>query len=260
MVGLSKKTEKLVARVFPDKGARTTAQNMLTSECGNGIPFCENSSPEDLERIRFAVLKLSEGDLKKLQRAIELANLDWRDLFMEAGFGHDVEAHNKWYAKKTEVPSNSSATMAELRHLTLTRQPSELGINRSGSCVRTYGVVMDWPIEDAVVSIVSLCDGNASLYTTSTFGIIGGYAHEKVRKAAIDFVAEADKHFASSKPTKDYSYPANDRIQFLLLTFDGVRAIRASRESVESDRDDLSPLFGRGQAVITELRSITEAK
>jgi hypothetical protein len=49
-----------------------------------------------MERIRFSVLKLSEGKIDELVRAIELAQVDWRDLFMEAGFGHDPEAHNKW--------------------------------------------------------------------------------------------------------------------------------------------------------------------
>ncbi len=93
MANLSGRTENLVARMFPDEHVRATVRDRLMSECGNGIPFCENSSPEGLERIRFAVLKLSNGDLEKLTRAIKLANEDWRDLFMAADFGHDVQAH-----------------------------------------------------------------------------------------------------------------------------------------------------------------------
>jgi len=49
-----------------------------------------------MERIRFAVLKLSEGNIEKLVQGIELAQTDWRDLLMMAGFGEDVEAHDKW--------------------------------------------------------------------------------------------------------------------------------------------------------------------
>jgi hypothetical protein len=49
-----------------------------------------------MERIRFSVLKLSNGDMKKLVDAIELAKVDWRDLFMAAGFGEDPQAHKKW--------------------------------------------------------------------------------------------------------------------------------------------------------------------
>ncbi len=36
------------------------------------------------------------GQLDKLEEAIKLAQIDWRDLLMAAGFGHDVEAHLKW--------------------------------------------------------------------------------------------------------------------------------------------------------------------
>lgn len=97
MAGLSQKTEEILARVFPEEETRRDVRDQLIRECGNGIPFCKNSNPEDLERIRFSVLKLSEGDLDKLRQAIGLANCDWRDLFMDAGFGQDIEAHMKWY-------------------------------------------------------------------------------------------------------------------------------------------------------------------
>ena len=97
MVILSEKTERLIARLFVDEATRNTVRDRLEAECGNGIPFCETSGPEDLERIRFAVLKLSNGDINELDRAIDLANIDWRDLFMAAGFGRDLDAHNAWY-------------------------------------------------------------------------------------------------------------------------------------------------------------------
>jgi hypothetical protein len=39
------------------------------------------------QRFQFAVLKLSEGKMDKLDEAIELAKVDWRDLLAAAGFG-----------------------------------------------------------------------------------------------------------------------------------------------------------------------------
>jgi hypothetical protein len=50
-----------------------------------------------LERIRFAALKLSAGNLEALRSAVGLANRDWRDLLMAAGFGRDVDAHRSWH-------------------------------------------------------------------------------------------------------------------------------------------------------------------
>lgn len=102
MLALSKRTEELLEKIFIDEGIRGIVKSKLINECGNSVPFCENSSPEEMERIRFSVLKLSEGDMKKLENAIELANIDWRDLFMAAGFGHDINAHRKWYEETIE--------------------------------------------------------------------------------------------------------------------------------------------------------------
>jgi hypothetical protein len=51
-----------------------------------------------MERIRFSVLKLfsEKGDSIDW---FELVRLDWRDLFMAAGFGDDIRAHEKWKEK-----------------------------------------------------------------------------------------------------------------------------------------------------------------
>lgn len=76
---------------------RREAERLLAEECGSNLPFCENSTPESLERLRFAALKLSNGSLPELRKAVALAKLDWRDLLMAAGFGHDLTAHAAWY-------------------------------------------------------------------------------------------------------------------------------------------------------------------
>jgi hypothetical protein len=67
--------------------------SLLTDECGPNL----TEYPELLERIRFAVLKLSHGDLNALQRAIDLAKSDWRDALVSAGFADDIKAHESWW-------------------------------------------------------------------------------------------------------------------------------------------------------------------
>jgi hypothetical protein len=49
-----------------------------------------------LERIRFSVLELSGGNIDKLKRAITLAQKDWRDILVAAGFANDPLAHKTW--------------------------------------------------------------------------------------------------------------------------------------------------------------------
>jgi hypothetical protein len=46
--------------------------------------------------VRFAVPKLSRGNIEQLEREIEGAHCDWRDTLMAAGFGNDVTAHENW--------------------------------------------------------------------------------------------------------------------------------------------------------------------
>ena len=76
------------------------ARAALENECANNLPFCEHLDMLGLERIRFAVLKLSLGNLENLRREIDQAKRDWRDTLMAAGFGHDVNAHSRWFPER----------------------------------------------------------------------------------------------------------------------------------------------------------------
>lgn len=69
---------------------------MLVDECGSNLPFLQNLDMFGLERFRFAALKMSAGDLDRLREAISVAQQDWRDLLMAAGFGQDLTAHERW--------------------------------------------------------------------------------------------------------------------------------------------------------------------
>jgi hypothetical protein len=60
------------------------------------IPYYENSTPEKMERIRFSVIRLiHEGSMNE-DNIFTLAYTDWRDLFMAADHGEDIEAHMLW--------------------------------------------------------------------------------------------------------------------------------------------------------------------
>ena len=95
-VQLSPETRRRLDALFVG-AAREAAADLLVTQCANNLPFCETSDARSLERIRFAVLKLSNGDLAELGRAVEVAQLDWRDVLVAAGFGNDVRAHEAWF-------------------------------------------------------------------------------------------------------------------------------------------------------------------
>lgn len=82
----------------PDE--RDLAERILAEECGNNLPFFEKATPQELERVRHAALKNSNGDIILLRNAVNLAKQDWRDLLVEAGFANDPHSHCKQVPRK----------------------------------------------------------------------------------------------------------------------------------------------------------------
>jgi hypothetical protein len=69
---------------------------LLEAELGRRFLHNDGMGAANIERIRCAALKLSEGSLDKLRTAVGVANTDWRDTLVAAGFGHSVTAHLTW--------------------------------------------------------------------------------------------------------------------------------------------------------------------
>jgi hypothetical protein len=76
----------------------------------------------------------------------------------------------------------------------------------------------------------------------------------------MNFVRAADRLFDSAAPTTEYPYPAANRVRFYLLTFGGVRMLDTDFASIESGTSKYAEFFGLGQAVLTELRRVTDPK
>jgi hypothetical protein len=117
---------------------------------------------------------------------------------------------------------------------------------------------MDMGVSGTVATVTALSDGNASLYTTGTFGIIGGFAHARVRAAALELCAVAEKHLDGAQPTNDFSYAGQGRIRFYLLTPEGVRTLEADENALVAGSHPHSELFAKANAVLSELRVVTE--
>ena len=68
----------------------------MQEDCGAALPGTDNAPAEFFERVRCAALRLSEGRVDKLYDAIALAQTDWRDLLVAAGFAEHTQAHKDW--------------------------------------------------------------------------------------------------------------------------------------------------------------------
>lgn len=93
-VPLTEETARRVAKLF-SSADRERASTLLVEQCGDTLPLVQTAA--GIERIRIAALKISGGDLNALQRAINLAKRDWRDLLVAAGFDQDASAHKSWW-------------------------------------------------------------------------------------------------------------------------------------------------------------------
>ena len=94
MIALTDDTRERIQALFPQDQWVTVEEQLI-----NHAVFERMTAPQWsqlAERVRFAVLKLSGGDLAALQRQLDEAKIDWRDTLMAAGFGHDTAAHKQW--------------------------------------------------------------------------------------------------------------------------------------------------------------------
>ena len=92
---LTERTRRHVRTMF-GASAVDTVERLLADRCGNNLPGLRTASSDQLERIRFAAIRVSGGRLHGLSEAIDLAALDWRDLLVVADFADDLTAHASW--------------------------------------------------------------------------------------------------------------------------------------------------------------------
>lgn len=95
MIELSSETIVRIRRTLPES-VWHSVEELLLNECGDNLPLVDASYIDRAERIRFAVLKCSGGDLSALKRLLENAKQDWRTTLMVAGFGDGVTNHLRW--------------------------------------------------------------------------------------------------------------------------------------------------------------------
>lgn len=90
---LSPELNAKIARLFGDQGP--VVSQLLLDRCGANLPRIAKQGGTGIERVRCAVLKLSDGDLGKLEHAVDRANRDWRDVLVWSGFSAG-DTHRAW--------------------------------------------------------------------------------------------------------------------------------------------------------------------
>ena len=99
-IALSQATKR-AAELSLDDSIRSRIEERLVVEASEEIPMWHEFTPEGMERIRFSIIKLIAQNPKNENIAFNHAKMDWRDLFMAAGFGESATEHERWFQALT---------------------------------------------------------------------------------------------------------------------------------------------------------------
>ncbi|HXO19415.1 MAG TPA: hypothetical protein VOA87_05755 [Thermoanaerobaculia bacterium] len=150
----------------------------------------------------------------------------------------------------------------EVTYMKLRRQALEMDAGRFGGAAEDppYGALMEMGISNSVVTLACFADGDASVYYRTGGGMIGGVAHESVRKAAKEFVTLAQTALPKMTAAAGSPLPGPDRVRFYVLTARGIFTTETDRQALGQPQSELSTLFYSGQGVVTQMRQVQERK
>jgi hypothetical protein len=145
----------------------------------------------------------------------------------------------------------------DLRKMALERTAQDLALSEIGKD-EIYGVIMDWDLGTGIMTLVTYKTGDASMYLSSGGGVIGGGQHEKVNKAAIQFVTMAKEYSREAEKAIATPLPDRDCVRFYFLTITGIYFKQEQMANFENESSSLLKYFEEANKVITELRLTTE--
>ena len=146
----------------------------------------------------------------------------------------------------------------DMRNLAISAKPDQLKLNLDNNTTTVYGVVMDYDMGAAVVTVSAFQTGDASLYLSTGQIFIGGYSHENIKQAGLAFVKEAQNYLPKSKLSESTPLPDKDCIRFYLLTNKGIFFYQETVTNIKNEGSDWTKLFYLANNVITQYRMIDQ--
>ena len=155
----------------------------------------------------------------------------------------------------THAVTEGEQTYKGLRELALKISPEDFGLKRDDDRIAAYGVLMEFTLPKATVTLTSYSSGDASLYFSTGGGILGGIGHETVRNAARQFVSSAQTFLSKMKEAASFPLPPTGVTHFYVLTNHGTYGSpELISDDLRNSKGEFFALFAAGQDVITEIR------
>ncbi len=168
-----------------------------------------------------------------------------------------------WFKKRSNTPervatdTSPNGVYSGLRTQALATNRTEMGIS-SATDGLAWGTLMETGYDSVTVTLFALSDGTTSLYFSNGGGVIGGQAHEAVRRANEAFLNQATHSLQHLERCETYQIPEPAHTVFYVLTDSGILTGGALENDLGYGRHPLSPLFHAGHKVISQLRLISD--
>jgi len=159
--------------------------------------------------------------------------------------------------KREMLESIKNNPYFELRAQSINMTLKQLGLE-SDPNDDLYGIVMDWSMKDVIATVVSFKTGDASLYLSSGQIFIGGYSHESILNASIEFINLGKKFLSKAKKIESNVQIKEDKVYFHFLTESGRYYIVEEKTKIDDKSSDILDLFHAANEIITEYRILSK--
>ena len=148
----------------------------------------------------------------------------------------------------------------DLRNLAFSATMEQVGVELPTDKTKIYGVIMDWDLGGATATLVAFLSGDASLYLSSGGGVVGGRAHDNVKRAAAAFINKAEKYLSKTVITDSTPLPGKETVKFYFLTNKGKFVGQEEVKNFDNNTSQWLDLFEEGNKLITEIRIVADMK
>ena len=162
------------------------------------------------------------------------------------------------HKQQSNNPQSRLEAYLALRQLAIKTTPVNVGVVPVPGTKAPFGVLMDFSLPQGNATIAAFISGDASFYTNTGGGIIGGIGHENVRHAARKFIAVAANYLDKMVSTVAYPLPEPGKVRFYVLTPAGIFTYEAGEPDLR--KNALSPLYAAGHRLLNELIAAAQKK
>lgn len=152
-------------------------------------------------------------------------------------------------------PVAGPETYLALREVAFSTRSEDVEVKATPGQEEVYGVIVEFPDDGALVTVVGFASGDSSVYRSTGGGLIGGRREPLVAAAARSLVARAQIQLADLPLVKAYPTPALEHVTVYVLTTEGLRGVEKDRFQIEAATDPLNPLYAGAQKIVSEFQA-----